>query len=133
MIFYSEKAQMKPVFGSSAIAGALFGAVHCLAWHFVFPTRAEQLIWRAASLAVAGACIALFLGVTLNDLIERMSSVSGPIGFLFDGFIYFFFGGSALLYPTARICLLILALTSLRSLPPSAFDTVRWVNLVPHI
>lgn len=40
---------------------------------------------------------------------------------------------ASIAYPVARIALLILSVTSLRSLPPSAFDTVDWVELVPHI
>lgn len=36
-------------------------------------------------------------------------------------------------YPVSRITLLVLAVISLRSLPPSAFDTVDWVEFVPHI
>lgn len=41
MIFYSEDARVKPLLSTSSIAGAVFGAVHCLAWHFSFPSRAE--------------------------------------------------------------------------------------------
>lgn len=39
----------------------------------------------------------------------------------------------AIIYPTARLSLLILALLSLRDLPPSALETVSWTQLIPHI
>ncbi|KAG6814672.1 hypothetical protein H0H87_008071, partial [Tephrocybe sp. NHM501043] len=36
-------------------------------------------------------------------------------------------------YVFARIILLILAVVTLRRLPPSAYETVQWSNLIPHI
>ena len=38
-----------------------------------------------------------------------------------------------LLYIIARAVTLVLALTSLRDLPPGAFDTVHWTTFIPHI
>lgn len=42
MIFYSEDAELKPIICTFSLVGALFGAVHCLAWNFSFPTSNEQ-------------------------------------------------------------------------------------------
>ena len=38
-----------------------------------------------------------------------------------------------LLYIIAQAVTLVLALTSLRDLPPGAFDTVHWTTFIPHI
>lgn len=38
-----------------------------------------------------------------------------------------------IVYPFARITLLVLAVASLRSLPLSAFDSVPWVEFIPHM
>ena len=130
-MFRSEEAQEVPLFVSSAVAGALFGAIHCLAWHFVFPTHVEHLIWRVSSLIVVGSCLSIVLGIGLRtyqsyydsgiseECFTNLAALLGVCLFLF--------------YPISRICLLVLAFTSLRNLPPSAYDTIRWVDLVPHI
>ena len=40
---------------------------------------------------------------------------------------------AGLLYIIARAVTLVLALTSLRDLPPGAFDTVHWTTFIPHV
>ena len=128
MMFYSEATNEETMFCSSAIAGALFGTIHCLAWHFVFPSPAEEMMWKVSSLIVVCSCFITFLMALSWDVLEELSVNSGIVGCSAEILLLIFLGGSALLYPTARICLLILALTSLRSLPSSAFDAVRWID-----
>jgi len=38
-----------------------------------------------------------------------------------------------LFYVVARVSLLILAIITLRKLPPSAFDTIQWASVIPHV
>ena len=38
-----------------------------------------------------------------------------------------------ILYVIARVFTLVLAFTSLRDLPPGAFDTVHWTTFIPHV
>lgn len=135
MMFYSETAGITPLLSTSAIAGAVFGAIHCLAWHFSFPSHAEQVIWRSASLGVVTSCFVTFQTAFFWD-----AANSGGIGGFWEfvqltlvllGVPLCFLASIA--YPVARIALLILSVTSLRSLPPSAFATIDWVEFVPHI
>lgn len=133
MIFYSEDAVVKSLLGTSSFAGALFGAVHCLAWNFSFPTHVEQIVWRAASLGVTASCAAALLTALCWDfddnterLRERLVAILARVGVVLSGFASF-------IYPVTRFTLLVLAITSLRSLPPSALDTIDWIELVPHI
>lgn len=133
MMFYSKDAGIKPLLGTSSVAGALFGAIHCLAWHFSFPSHAERIMWRAASLGIVGPCATLFFTSLLWNLDgdaegiwEVLASLMGAVGLFVSCLAPF-------IYPVARITLLVLAITSLRFLPPSAFDTVDWVEFVPHI
>ena len=108
--------------------GICFGAIHCIAWGFSFPTQPELLIWRVSSVAITavpfyiplmvGLCIWLFL-----------------MGFKIPGTIigYISILPAAILYILARIFTLALAFTSLRDLPPGAFDTVHWTTFIPHV
>lgn len=124
MIFYSEDTGAKPLLVTSSITGALFGAIHCLAWHFRFSSPVEQIMWRIASLGVVGSYAVTFLTILCFDLI---GGLDGPQYRLLPGVL------ASFVYPIARITLLVLAIISLRSLPRSAFDTVDWVKFAPHI
>lgn len=121
MIFYSENAGGRPLLSTSSIAGMLFGAVHCLAWNFSFPSYVERVMWRTASLGVVGSCAVIIYSALFFKFIRQNDSLLVPGGL------------ASFVYPVARITLLVLAVTSLRSLPSSAFDAIDWVELVPHI
>lgn len=131
MIFYSEHVSGTSLFGTSSIAGALFGAVHCLAWHFSFPSHAEQIIWRIASLGIVGSCAVTFQTILCWYLREQLGAFWLLVLLTSSGTLICIL--ACFVYPVARITLLVLAVTSLRSLPPSAFDTVDWVEFFPHI
>ena len=135
MVFHSEDVQKEPLFASSAVAGALFGAIHCFAWNFTFASHVEHAIWRIASLTVIGSCLAGILGLLLLSIIMRGGKdvPTGAVELVSFAFSFIFFMSFMIFYPISRICLLVLALTSLRSLPPSAFGTIRWIELIPHV
>lgn len=52
-----------------AISTVVFGGLHCIAWKFGFPTKAELMIWMIAS--VLSATLPLF-GLLVNILILRL-------------------------------------------------------------
>ena len=103
--------------------GVCFGAIHCIAWHFSFPTHAELSIWRISCVAITAVPIYMplmffFIGIS-GDIIGAIALISVfPAG---------------ILYILARVFTLALAFTSLRGLPPGAFDTVHWTTFIPHI
>lgn len=133
MIFYSEDASVKPLLNSSSIAGALFGSIHCLAWHFTFPSIVEKIMWRSASLAVVGSCVATLHTVLCIHFLDDSKDFWGVVRGVLAVLCMVLCALACFIYLFARITLLVLAVISLRSLPPSAFDTVQWVELVPHI
>ena len=110
-----------------ASVGVCFGAIHCIAWVFSFPTHTELLIWRMSSVAITATPIYIFFMLSLAALFsmksEKFADVVGFLGFLSAG----------ILYILSRAVTLVLAFTSLRDLPPGAYETVRWTTFIPHI
>ena len=103
--------------------GICFGAIHCIAWHFPFPTHKELLIWRISSVTITVVPIYIPLMVFIIDI---SSDIIAPIAVLW---IF----PAVPLYILARVFTLVLAFTSLRNLPPGAFDTVHWITFIPHV
>ncbi|KZP09486.1 hypothetical protein FIBSPDRAFT_759935 [Athelia psychrophila] len=103
----------------------MFGAIHCAAWSFAFPSHAEKLIWRIASIALVGvpAIYIFLLGLWARKLKSRKAITILLLVLLIR--IPF--------YILARMVLLVLAFTTLRSLPLAALETVQWTTLIPHI
>lgn len=54
-------------------AGFIFGGLHCLAWSFVFPSRAELLLWRVASI---GSAIVPFISLVASIWLNRLVTSS---------------------------------------------------------
>ena len=107
--------------------GICFGAIHCIAWGFSFLTHTELLIWRVSSVAITAVPIymPLMMGLAawLGDMdFDTVANIFGysifPVG---------------LLYIVARAVTLVLALISLRDLPPGAYETVHWTTFIPHV
>ena len=107
----------------TSIITILFGAVHCFAWSYDFPSGTERLLWRVASLITTALPIAwtavyslVLMGKSIGDgAIIGISTIVVPF------------------YLIGRAMLLVIAVTSLRSLPYDAYKTVRWITFIPHI
>ena len=105
--------------------GVCFGAIHCISWGFSFPTHTELLMWRVLCVAITAIPIYIVLGLLLGIWLENM-------GFGMT-VLYFCPISGGILYILARAVTLVLAFTSLRDLPPGAYETVHWVTFIPHI
>ena len=115
------------LFSWGILVTLVFGGIHCIAWSFAFPSPTEKLLWRISSTAITGLPLALF-GIWFfgNQLHYRDNDPVETI--LKTIFVLLIF-----LYPISRILLLVLSLTTLRSLPPSAYQTVQWTTFLPHV
>lgn len=105
---------------SGAIAATVFGAIHCVAWQFRFPSYTEQLIWRFSSVVITGVPSTFLLLVWLWT--------KSPIIIFAPSFVVLI-----ALYMVCRIFLLILPFLSLRSLPPNTYNSVPWLEFIPHL
>ena len=107
--------------------GVCFGAIHCISWGFSFPTHAELLMWRVLCVAITAVPIYISLGFLLANRLGDKFGLFDIIGF------YFCPLSGGILYIVARAVTLVLAFTSLRDLPPGAYETVRWTTSIPHV
>lgn len=114
----------------TSIITVLFGAVHCFAWSFDFPSETERLLWRIASVLTTVSPIiwtvvyALFL-MDFRKSSGRIFHTYTTLNNLSTTVIPFYLVG--------RMILLILAFIGLRSLPPAAYETVYWTTFIPHL
>jgi hypothetical protein len=119
-----------------------YAAVHLSAWAFDFPSHTEQLLWRVASLTMAGSMVVFWITgnrrfyqlvaymhpwkrAELEKVVLERKKVS-TIQILLGAFTF-------VVYLSARLCLIVQVFMCLRKTPLGAFDTVNWVNFLPHI
>lgn len=104
----------------------VFGAVHCAAWNYAFPSHSEKSIWRISSLAIVVLPAAMLVPV-LVMLADKL-----PDWVILETALSVMFALCAPLYVAARFLLLALSFSTLRSLPPDAYRDVQWTLRIPH-
>ena len=105
-----------------------FGAIHCAAWFYTFPSHEEKALWRTSALTISVITIPMAAAISLFDPFTATVGTN-----FFDRVVIFCMGLGGLLYIIARVILLAISFTTLRQLPLSAFQTVQWTTFVPHI
>ncbi|KAK0196711.1 hypothetical protein F5146DRAFT_1129506 [Armillaria mellea] len=128
--------------------GSLFGALHCIAWSFYFPSHTEMVLWRFSCLAaLVGLPTASIIAVyalkqnwehpkwqwNVLRLLLGSQSDCGAQETFWAYALSFISAVGAVTYIVARIFLIVLAFMQLRSLPESAFHTITWTTYIPHI
>ncbi|KAF5357683.1 hypothetical protein D9758_007405 [Tetrapyrgos nigripes] len=56
------------------IAASIFGAIHCFAWNFSFPTSTEQMMWRISAAFIALFPFVFVLGTTTGLIADDLDS-----------------------------------------------------------
>jgi len=111
--------------------GALFGALHCLAWNSHFPTDIERVAWRVCSVLITALPVAAMVPMALWVRINKWVRVpkwdwkAKTVGLILTlGFIF--------PYVTLRMFLMVEMFRAMFFLPPKAFVNTSWSSLVPH-
>ena len=111
------------------MVGVVFGAIHCIAWSFEFPSHMELILWRISSIVIIATpsyflVIYFFMEVFDDDYLPVWVKlvIILPLVTLLP-----------LLYIVARAVTAVLAFTSLRALPPAGYETVQWTTFIPHL
>lgn len=110
---------------------ACYGGLHATAWDFPFPTKNEQILWRASALTIAGTCFSFLLFANFSSAFEQRET-----GYFASGLWFLLLiacGGFLTMYCLARFFIVLEAFISLRKLPLSAYDTPHWATLLPHL
>ncbi|KAF8173461.1 hypothetical protein BJ912DRAFT_1046875 [Pholiota molesta] len=101
--------------------GALFGFVHLIpSWWLHFSSHQEMWLWRISAIIITADPVSMGLSIYFDQ----------PFFIIVFGFFAVI---GTVLYPIARIILLTLSLTALRSPPPGALQTIEWTTFIPHI
>lgn len=109
-----------------------FSTSSFLGWHFHFPTEQERLIWRTA-------CIVAEASLFVHAIVEAIAHYKNWHDSLYVGGykvrwpLGIFFFVPATTYFFARLLLLGVAISTLRSLPLDSYVNVRWSSFIPHI
>ncbi|KAK4085540.1 uncharacterized protein Triagg1_530 [Trichoderma aggressivum f. europaeum] len=124
------------IIGVVGVGAAMFGGIHVIAWNFAFPSTAELILWRYASVytTVAPLCTLLFDFSYHRRLEDKIEDVFGEvvgdiIGKLLHGVL------AALpifLYVIARIFIVVEMFRTLCFLPPGSYIST-WTSNIPHV
>jgi len=101
----------------------VFGAIHCVAWSFHFPSHTESLLWRISSAVITTVPVFIFVATVVAVASKNDMTYPLIVSLVLSG----------LLYVAARVITVALAFVTLASLPLGAFQTVHWTTLVPHV
>ncbi|CAG8032567.1 unnamed protein product [Penicillium olsonii] len=113
-----------------------FGAIHCIAWDFEFPTEAEKICWHIASITTIGAFPLIFVFYYVYEtLASSMVDMPSPRrktwkSHLLDVFLVLV-PVTGVLYTVARLFMTVEAFRSLAFLPGGAFSAT-WSAGIPH-
>ena len=88
----------------------------------------QLLIWQISSVTITTLPIYSFLMLYLASFLGGLEFEKIYMTVLFFGPL---FGG--ILYILAQVVTLVLVFTSLRGLPPGAYETVHWTTFIPHV
>jgi hypothetical protein len=129
--FYSPDDEAALPFAIAACVATVFGAIHCIAWSFHFPTLRDQWVWRISAILIVGLPTSTLVFGGLLVAIEGKKKTPGIA--LLDAVGAVIMVAMVCLYIIARIVLLVLPLVTLYSLQPGVYVQFNWADIIPHV
>ncbi|KAK7024768.1 hypothetical protein R3P38DRAFT_3316487 [Favolaschia claudopus] len=121
--------------------GVLFGVIHCAAWSSHFPSAVERWMWWLSSITIAVtppllllSFLHIWMGVWFPVAEGDRDEVEVDWSFvkiLTSGLVVEW--GAFLIYLAARLILIVLMFTTLRSVPSSVLMDINWSVYIPHL
>ena len=129
--FYSYTGHSMDRLSLGVFVSILFGAMHCIAWYYEFPSSLERWWWRISSITVS--VIPLFILLVFTVLWKM--GVSSRLSTRTHGSVIFHILHVSFVLPyiISRFVLLIFPLIALRALPSGAYAELNWATIIPHI
>ncbi|KAF9440758.1 hypothetical protein P691DRAFT_686558 [Macrolepiota fuliginosa MF-IS2] len=135
MFFGTSIFQMSPAFYASqfdsckvcvpfCLIATGFGCLHLIpVWTSGSPYYLEKVLWQISTSVIIIQPVLMLGGRLLSiNLSSRLCSALVRVVFI---------GGLG--YVIAHVILIVLALTSLRNLPPGAYQSITWTTFIPHL
>lgn len=123
-----DDSEFLAVIALFAVIATIFGAIHCVAWSFMFPSDVEQLIWCIATVIITAA-IPLDLLYVIGFVSPQIHKASRWVLNLMSLLAVVV----TVAYIISRLILLVLPFCALRSLPVEVYQTVLWTTNMPHV
>ncbi|KAL9608538.1 MAG: hypothetical protein Q9167_006631 [Letrouitia subvulpina] len=104
------------------LAGWFFNGLHLVAWHNVFPTEVESLLWKISVclmlgyIALSGPCAMLLYWLPEGSFMKDL-----PIWCI------------TVCYAVTRFYLIVEVFIGLRAVPPAVYRSVDWSQYIPNI
>lgn len=118
------------------LAGVLYGGLHLIAWGSPFPSRAETILWRAASITILSTgpwcALSALCGSTIvwiinwKDVSESYEALAGA-PFVALNIVFL------LWYTLCRLFIIVECFILLAHIPDSALHMPTWTTYIPHI
>ena len=109
----------------ASFAAIIFSAIHIMAWNFFFPSKAEKILWRCSTVIATVSMLGFTMTMSLLLFPWRPQMWRRTATFRFNACLS--------LYIISRVVLLAQTFICLRLMPASAYQTVGWVQALPHI
>ncbi|KNZ77810.1 hypothetical protein J132_03807 [Termitomyces sp. J132] len=139
-------------FQLACVVATIFRGIHCMGWDFEFPTKLEAWLWRTSSITITSIPICLLLLNQSNNAIQwtltcvhsqlchskpillviPLQMVKAILSSLSSTTSVIKLGMTFLLYPLARLVLLVQMFVVLRNPDPGIHTSVDWVTYIPH-
>jgi len=107
--------------GVICVAGAAFSAVHLAAWNWEFPSLVVRYLWRASTMTAFTTPFVMSIFSAIPLCCPRLRNIG-------DLFNYFLLA----LYCVARLSMIGLTFYCFSSMPASVYESVVWLELLPH-